>query len=506
MDLLQGAERTARFTPERVAHTWRGESLTYGELWDRSGRLAASLSGFPPGAPIVVHGHKRGLMLVCFLAAVRSGHPYVPVDSSLPRGRLTDIIGASDAACVLAVDQVGFAPRSPVISRSAIEAIVLDTQVTSVDPSSAVGPDDPFYIIYTSGSTGSPKGVQISRRSVGLLAEWALTLIPPSPEGSGPEVFLNQAPFSFDLSVFELAMGLVSGATIVSVDKQHVAHLSTLFDGLEGAGLTVWVSTPSFADLCLADPRFTGALLPELKVFLFCGETLANETARTLRERFPDASVVNTYGPTESTVAVTSVVCTDDVIRDNPILPVGSAKSGTRILIRDAAGQVLPERETGEIVIVGDTVSLGYHGRPDLTASVFEWIDGERAYRTGDAGQLRDGILHFSGRLDFQVKVHGYRIELEDVEANLRTLPGISHAVVLPVQKPDAPGNVSHLQAFVQLSGDLPERPLSRMIELKRELGRLLPDYMIPKVFTFVEAIPLTANGKADRQALRAMR
>ena len=221
-----------------------------------------------------------------------------------------------------------------------------------------------------------------------------------------------------------------------------------------------------------------------------------------MRRRFPDARVINTYGPTESTVAVTSVVCDDDLLDACPVLPVGTPKPGTTIQIRRPDDTLADEGETGEIVIAGDTVSLGYLGQPELTAEQFTVVNGQRAYRTGDAGFLRDGMLHFAGRIDFQVKLHGYRIEIEDIETNLRSLPDVQHAVVLPVTKEDG-GPISHLHAFVQLP-EVPESPLRTTVALRNQLKGLLPDYMIPKSFSYVEAIPLTANGKADRTALRA--
>ena len=162
------------------------------------------------------------------------------------------------------------------------------------------------------------------------------------------------------------------------------------------------------------------------------------------------------------------------------------------------------------IVIAGDTVSLGYYRQPELTATAFLLIDGpngrERAYRTGDSGRLADGWLFFSGRLDFQVKLHGYRIEIEDIEANLQRLPEVQRAVVMAVPRRDSPGTVLHLKAAVQLRGPLPDNPLRTTLHLKAQLRELLPDYMVPKVFSYVTDIPLTANGKADRSKLMARR
>lgn len=499
MDIIAAAQSNAALRPDAPALVWRDQRLSHGELWEWSGRLAATLlEQGAPGQPIVVHGHKQPAMVVCFLACVRAGHPYVPVDSSLPAGRVAEIVAAADPALVLAIDPLSDA-AAPTWSVERI-AQTWAHPTAHPGPERAVAPDQPYYVIFTSGSTGSPKGVQVSRDAVGGFAEWALSLRPEHGPASGADaVYLNQAPFSFDLSVFDLSLALASGATLYLLDKQAIAQPSELAQLLRSAGLTSWVSTPSFADLCLADPEFNSEHLPELELFLFCGETLTRATAAELRRRFPQARVVNSYGPTESTVAVTAIDCTDQVLVRYDVLPVGTPKPGTTILIRDDRGESLPAGERGEIVIVGDTVALGYLGRPDLTAQVFEQIDGQRAYRTGDAGWLADGQLHFAGRLDFQVKLHGYRIEIEDIEANLRRLPGISGAVVVPVRR-DSSDAVDHLVAVVQLDGPLPESALRRSVADKKLLRELIPDYMVPKLFRYVSQLPMTANGKVDRR------
>ncbi len=208
-------------------------------------------------------------------------------------------------------------------------------------------------------------------------------------------------------------------------------------------------------------------------------------------------------------MAVTSIVIDQDVVQAHSILPVGAPKPGTHILIRDPDGQLLPEGQRGEVVIAGDTVSLGYYHRDDLNAVAFGLLDDAagqvRTYRTGDAGMIQDGQLHFLGRLDFQIKLHGYRIEIEDIEANLRRLSDVRQTVVYPVEKAGQPGVFTHLEAVVQLDGEVPAAPLGTMVALKRRLREFVPDYMVPKIIHFVPEIPLTANGKADRRAARAL-
>jgi D-alanine--poly(phosphoribitol) ligase subunit 1 len=203
---------------------------------------------------------------------------------------------------------------------------------------------------------------------------------------------------------------------------------------------------------------------------------------------------------------VTSVVIGPEHL-DGTALPVGVAKPGTTILIRDDADAVVPAGTLGEIVIAGDTVSIGYLHRPDLTSTAFTTVDVEGiptpAYRTGDLGHLDpDGMLHFAGRLDGQIKLHGYRIELEDVENNLRRVDEVLQAAVVAVR--NAAGAITHLHAFVQLASVPGGSRLAVATALKKRLRTYVPDYMVPKVITVLDRIPMTGNGKADRSALLA--
>jgi D-alanine--poly(phosphoribitol) ligase subunit 1 len=180
-------------------------------------------------------------------------------------------------------------------------------------------------------------------------------------------------------------------------------------------------------------------------------------------------------------------------------LPVGRAMPGTDVFVVNGAGETLPANETGEIVIAGPNVSPGYLRRPDLTATAFFEHCGRRAYRTGDKGRLRDGLLFFDGRMDSQVKISGYRIELGDVEANLLALPCVRDAVVTPVIKN---GTAQSLAAFVVLSGQTAGSQFELTQALRQQLAERLPVYMVPRKFVFRDAFPLTANGKVDRGRL----
>ena len=486
MHLLDRIRYWVTQTPNRLAHVSGERSITYGELGVASSKLAAWLqSEFGESrAPVAIHGHKEPEMLVAFLGAVKSGRPYVPIDVSIPQARVEGIVRNAGAAIVLTpakVAEIVSAPARPV------------EQVRRVEGT------DPFYILFTSGSTGEPKGVVITLANLTTFVDW-LTSEHRFP-GAG-EVFLNQAPFSFDLSVMDLFGSLATGGTLFSLTKEHVANLKLLFEALGKSGVSTWVSTPSFAQMCLIERTFAEGMLPDLRRFLFCGETLAPETAAQLIERFPNAEVWNTYGPTEATVATTSIPVDRELLAAHNPLPVGRVMPGTEIVIRGEDGQPVPGGERGEIVIIGPNVSPGYLGRPDLTERAFFGHNGTRAYRTGDWGRERDGLIFFEGRMDGQIKLNGYRIELGDLEANLRALPEIADAVVLPVSKA---GRIDSLMSFVVLAGERAGSDFEVSAQLKTRLGERLPAYMVPRKFRFLDSFPMTANGKADRRKLAEM-
>lgn len=319
-------------------------------------------------------------------------------------------------------------------------------------------------------------------------------------------VWLDQAPFSFDLSVFEMAGALASGGSLYSLASATQSSASSQMKALADSGVQVWVSTPSFAELCLANVEFRDKLLPDLRLFIFCGETLPNMVAAHLLERFPTARILNTYGPTESTVAVTSVEVTADMASSDEPLPVGVPRPGTRLRIVDADGSDCEPGVFGEVVIEGNTVARGYFGRDDLTARAFGQaeLDGEqvRAYRTGDEGMLdEDGMLHFRGRLDLQVKLNGFRIELGEIEEQLRRLPEVAAAAVTATYRD---GKVSHLVAHVVPARPLEQTPFREGLALKERLKATLPHYMIPKKVAFRDSLPMTGNGKLDRRSLQS--
>lgn len=476
--------------------------MSYRQLWEQSDRLAKYIKREcgDDKTPVIVYGHKDPMMLAAFLACAKSGRAYVPLDVNMPQNRIESILDAVQPRLVLTTERMK--PYGSCRYADIVQDAAVFQAEAALRTEDYVKEDEVYYIIFTSGSTGEPKGVQITYGALNRFVEWALTL--GICEKRRRRV-LNQAPFSFDLSVMDVYMSLAAESSLFSLDREVQADYKKLFQSLKDSDVNIWVSTPSFAELCLADPLFSQALLPEMELFLFCGETLTNKTASALLERFPKAQVWNTYGPTESTVAVTQVCVDEKLLQKYDPLPVGAAKPGTRICILGGGMEPLADEEKGEIVIVGDTLSKGYFkNEKENSRAFFQYLENGRsyrAYRTGDKGYMKEGQLFYCGRLDLQIKLHGYRMEVEDIEKNLMKVPGIRKAVVVPI---DEGGKVKYLQAVCVYREPVSKsRKLQKLV--KERLAEFVPAYMIPRKIQFVDEIPVTANGKADRKKVKEM-
>ena len=264
MDLIDAIDRAARNFPDKVAHVSDLRTLTYRELGARAEALASHFTELYPGdkSPVAIIGHKEPEMLIGFLAAVKSGRPYVPIDVSIPAQRAERIVQNSGAIAKLTPPEIAaFSSKRPSARPRRLDR------------------EDPFYIIYTSGSTGEPKGVVITLQCLTTFLDWMLAEQELVEAG---ETFLNQAPFSFDLSVMDLYLSLATAGTLFSIGKEEIINLKKLYSALGQSAITSWVSTPTFAQMCLVERRFVQAMLPQLRRFLFCGETLTPETASQL--------------------------------------------------------------------------------------------------------------------------------------------------------------------------------------------------------------------------------
>ncbi|MGG1401013.1 D-alanine--poly(phosphoribitol) ligase subunit DltA [Bacillus salipaludis] len=497
MKLLSTIKKIAETQPNAIAYVSENQEISYGELWKKAEKTASFIINLAlkPLSPILIYGHMQPEILPAFLGSVTAGHPYIPVDTSIPMERITKIIESSKTKLVINVS------AEPLFIEDSSVQVVNPTQMSShpflpVTFDSWVKENETFYIIYTSGSTGNPKGVQISANNLQSFVDWMVEDFPIN----GGLRFLNQAPFSFDLSVMDLYPALASGGTIWAITKEMIARPKILFEELKKSNTQVWTSTPSFAQMCLMDPSYNQELLPELSVFLFCGEILPISVCEQLKERFPNAKIFNTYGPTEATVAVTSVEVTDEILQEYQTLPVGKAKGDTQIVLLDENQQPVPEGEKGEINIVGPSVSQGYLGQKEQTEKAFFIYNGVQAYRTGDAGYMKQGQLFYKGRMDFQVKLHGYRMELEEIEYHIAKSKFVKSAVVVPIYQNE---KIDYLSVLIVPAEHSFEKEYQLTGAIKKELGEVLPAYMIPRKFSYHEELPITPNGKIDRKQIR---
>ena len=484
MDIIAQIDRWANVYPNKVAHKSGGQTLTYKELFHQSNKLAGYLSRTlsDDNSPVVLLGHKQIEMTIGFIACIKAGHPYIPLESYFPEQRIQTVIETAQAKLILNVEKIN-------------EILATEKENPNFKARERK-PNDPWYIIFTSGSTGTPKGVVIPRSNLENFLNWTL---PEQNILEAKDIILGQAPFTFDVSILDLYCSLYQAGTLVSVTNDEIANLKELFNMLRNSDATMWVSTPSFVRLCLMDSSFNENMLPALTRIWLAGEALAPEICTELLKRFPKAVLWNAYGPTEATVATTSVQITKEIIEKYNPLPIGYPMPGTQILIHDKAGESVSDGERGEIIIAGPNVSPGYINRPDLTERAFFIFNGQPAYHTGDWGRYKDGLIFYEGRIDFQIKLHGYRIELGDIEANLNVLSNVQDAVVVPVMKEE---RTDYLVAFVILKNKTDASDFEIMQEMKKELATRVPDYMIPRRFIFLKEFPMTSNGKADRRKL----
>ncbi|MCI1986285.1 MAG: D-alanine--poly(phosphoribitol) ligase subunit DltA [Lactobacillus sp.] len=489
-NVITAIDAIATATPQRWAYDVLGDKHSYGELKQAADKIAAAIAQrqLPQAAPIMVYCDQSFLTIATFLGCVKAGHAYIPVDTHSPQERLVMIAEIAQPALAIAVVPLPVAVAVPTTTA----ADLLAATVPAAQALTPVSGDDTFYIIFTSGTTGQPKGVQISHDNLLSFVNWMVGFDWPAQ----PQT-LSQAPYSFDLSVMSLYPALVLGGTLKVLPAATTANLKALFAALPTLALQVWVSTPSFMAICLLEPTFDAAHYPDLTRFFFCGEELPHALAQELLRRFPQAQIYNTYGPTETTVAVSAVAITPAILARYERLPIGVAKPDTQISLRAGGEREDNGQTVGELLIAGPSVSKGYLNRPDKTAAAFL----PAGYATGDLGFVDDaGMLFYRGRTDFQIKLNGYRIELEEVNHYLNREPLIQQAVAVP--KYGADHKVKQLLAYVVPADNAYPSELALTKALRQALQAKMMAYMVPQRFVYRESLPLTTNGKVAIKAL----
>lgn len=309
------------------------------------------------------------------------------------------------------------------------------------------------------------------------------------------DIILNQANFSFDLSVADLYLSVVSGSEHFILENTARFDFTSIFEQLKQSNATIAVMTPSFADLLLLDKTFGEEILPNLKTIIFYGEALLKATIEKLYLRFNNIKIINSYGPTECTFAVTSIEITDEILKQENI-PIGKPKKDVEIIILDENRKQLSEGQIGEILIVGESVAAGYLG--EVKENSFIDYNGKNAYLTGDLGYWSDGNLYYKCRIDKQIKYKGYRIELADIEKNLYDLNYFEKVKV--IEKKSEENKIIKLIAFVKLKNNINKTE----VEIKKDLTSKILEYMRPSV-KILDEFPINSNGKTDIEKLRRL-
>jgi amino acid adenylation domain-containing protein len=467
MDLLHELVRAQAARDPRAIAVHDGDSTTdYGTLDALARRYAATLTaaGVGRGDRVLLWDEKSVHLIALMQAALRIGAVYVPVSPSNPAPRVSRIADSCRPRLIVRGNSVA----APGITLEELLTLPPRTAATSESR-----PEDPAYILYTSGTSGEPKGVCISHHNALAFVKWSL-----SATGLRSDDRLsNHAPFNFDLSVFDLYGAFAAGASVDLIPADLSYSPPGLVEFVRDRGITCWYSVPSALQLMTRQGGLLeGAPPPRLRLCVFAGEPFPLGEVLRLRRSWPGVRLFNWYGPTETNVCTSYEVTDADLGRTRP-LPIGTACSGDTVRLDD----------TGEILVDGPTVMLGYWGRPPHRGP----------YRTGDLGRYDElGQLEYLGRCDSMVKLRGHRVEPAEVEATLMTHPGITDAVVVVA----GTGLTARLHAFVvPAAGAAPT-----LLAVKRHCAERLPTYMIIDRLTSVDELPRTPNGKTDRRAILA--
>ncbi|GLZ75742.1 hypothetical protein Afil01_05490 [Actinorhabdospora filicis] len=449
--------RHALRTPNAPAVIDGATRLTYAELDRASGGHAAALAarGAGPGRVVPVVLPRGARLIAVLLGVLKTGAAYAALDRRWPSPRREAIIASLDAPVVVGEDW---------------DAAPAGFTGPEVDPSR------PASVFFTSGSTGEPKGVVsphrgTTRLTIGDYADFATGM-------------LQAAPVAWDAYSIETWGPLTSGGTVIVAATDYLMP-GDLRAAIAAGADTAFLTTALFNLFTGADPGcFTG-----LRQLMTGGETASAAVFRAFLDAHPGIALIHCYGPVEATGYTTAHRVTPADVGED--VPIGRPVPETGVLLLDGDRPVAPG-ETGEICVTGTGLAIGYLGRPDLTVAAFGVHAGERMYRTGDRGRFdADGVLHFAGRADRQVKVAGHRVEPGEVEAAARALDGVRDAAVVPVP---GDGGYAHLALFYL--GEADPRAL------RRALGERLPRYLVPARVHRMTAFPRTPNGKLDREAL----
>ncbi|MFZ0282944.1 MAG: amino acid adenylation domain-containing protein, partial [Bacteroidales bacterium] len=500
--LHQRFEQQVQKTPDSPALLFGNSSMSYSEFDLHINRLANHIidSGVRVEEIICVCMERSPEMMIAIYAIHKAGAAYLPIDPNYPRERIEVILSDAQPRIVLTNKRSENNIPSGYIRIHLDNIIVSPLSDNEKAPAVNVNSKNLAYLIYTSGSTGKPKGVMIEHHSVINKLEWMQLQHPLGPE----DTIMLKTPVTFDVSVWELFWWTFNGAKLTILSPGGEKDPKMIIEEVEVKKVTTIIFVPSMFSSLVAYLKANRAAerLKSLKWIIQIGEALNPQLVNNFNELLtPDFNplMVNTYGPTEATVAVSWYDCPK--VENVEKIYIGKPIFNTKLLVLNNKNKIQPVGITGELVITGVNLSRGYLNRPDLNSEKFielKYINGQilRAYKTGDLVKWTEsGDIDFIGRMDTQVKIRGYRIELGDIESKLLDFPKIRKAAVIVDQS--NPENKIIVGYIV-----LKDTYITTTDEIKQFLRSKLPDYMIPTLLVFLDDIPLNSSGKTDRKAL----
>lgn len=479
----------ARQQPTCPAIESRDRVFSYGEIEDRANRVAAGLraAGVGVGSPVVLLLERSPEAVIAMLGILKAGAAYLPLDPTYPAERIAFAVNDARAAAVItAAGSLLPDLAVPVIPFEQLERDAPDGPPLSLDSQALA------YVMYTSGSTGAPKGAEITHRSIIRLVRDVSYV-----DLTGKPRVLHAAPLGFDASTLEIWGPLLNGGTCV-IHDERIPTGCGLAGTIDRHGVRIaWLTAALFNAIVDDD----ASRLRGLEQLLIGGEALSPSHVRKAYAALPGTVIINGYGPTECTTFAATYRIPRDLDEGVRSIPIGRPIADTTLHVLNPRGEPVPVGVIGELHIGGAGLARGYLGRAELTAERFiahpSGAAGERLYRTGDLVRwLPEGVIEFVGRADGQVKIRGYRIEVGEIEVALQRLPGVRACAVLA--REDRPEQKRLVAYYVVDDAAITAR------QLREQLARTLPEFMVPAIYIRLDSLPVTVNGKLDRRALPA--